>query len=75
MLTVEQRHALILSFEATVCTLRAHAGTPAGHPLDVALRRAVEAETVQREFYQVLNNATDWGLHPAAHTPTTGDGA
>lgn len=76
MLTVEQRHALITCYEAcrratkAFEQLHAHSarGIPAG--IDQMLHAHIEDETAQREFYELVNSITDWGMHPAVREVT-----
>ena len=62
MLTVEQRHALIVCFEETVASTHNLATvrmTPGEHRVDATLRHAIAAELAKRDFYELLNSITD----------------
>jgi hypothetical protein len=77
MLTVEQRHALIVCFEEARRTVRAfqHLHTasaqhlPGEGRIDSLLSGHIADALAQREFYELLNSLTDWGMHPAAYEP------
>ncbi|WP_431220176.1 hypothetical protein [Leifsonia xyli] len=71
MLTVEQRHLLIVEFESAQTAARAFARGWQGqreHPLDAAVRLHVEDIEATRGFYELLNSFTDWG-EPARTSP------
>ncbi|SEH83948.1 MULTISPECIES: hypothetical protein [unclassified Leifsonia] len=77
MLTVEQRHALIVCFEAARRAAKTfeqtHARSARGVPvgIDTVLSVHIEDEAAQRDFYELLNSVTDWGMHPAVREVTS----
>src|SRR3954447_26948691 len=63
MLTVEQRHLLVLEFESAQAAAKGFARgwqSLAEHPLDAAFRLHVEDVEAARGFYELLNSFTDW---------------
>lgn len=72
MITVEERHGLIVLFEAAMTASKAHhCVSHNGEALDRVLRGAVEREIAQREFHEFLNLITQWHPHPAAREHAT----
>ena len=73
MLTVEQRHAILTGYEASLRTARSFGqlhGEPGEHRLDAAVRTHIADEAARHDFYELINSITDWGMHPAVREAT-----
>lgn len=71
MLSVDERHALVLHLEAALHAVKNAAALPQRAPdrLDTAVRLTIEADNAQRHLYQLVNELTRWHDHPSVWEP------